>query len=1197
MSRIFISHSSDDNREALALQQWLLCNHWSPEDIFLDTDPSHGIRVGEKWRNILKARVKTCEAVVVLVSPSWSSSTWCDRELTSGTNWDKPIFGVVIKQVAQNNKLAELMAEWQLCDLVDKHPLEEIHFKYNDKSDCVSFSVEGLKRLRLGLENIGIGSQYFPWPPEWQPEREPYRGLSPLEAEDAAVFFGRDAEILSVLDELRAMRAGVDKRVLVILGASGAGKSSFLRAGLLPRLERSDKRFFPLQSIRPGIEPIFGGEGLAESLYKPFKHQADASLGGFKEIIEKNPVKGVLSILARIGGMAVERFQRHGAAGVDISPTIVIPFDQADELFNPDAGQEARKLLKVLGVMLRVNNLMTQGEVPVRICLILIFTIRSDRYGPLQTSVALKSIRNAVLVDLKPISPAYFTEIIKKPAERAAKSGPPLDVEPKLVERLVEDSKQGADALPLLGLTLQRLYHNRKRKDKLAYEDYDRHMSLGNVIRSVVDDVLDRNESVRERQLEILHAAFIPCLATINPQNEQPLRRLAGMEDLPEESHVLIEALVQARLLVKKYESQRAVIEVAHEALLRNWDVLAVWLEAERKNLIDVEMLEHDVMAWEKNGQKYSWMLKEERLAVAEALLAMPRFKKRLAYCQGFIAESRRNEDLRRNDEIEGERRNAEREQQRRKQVEKDGEIIAGLGIAILVAAVVLAWMYSKARDAALSEGAMRLTLGAQYILYVDNEEERALLGLLAANRIYAGLGGGDRREEVRHSIYPLENNNESFINKALRGGLARIANVVKFVAPGQRVIGVGFECNDPDGVVFGDESGMVWRWRLDGKAGVKVRPDMMVNKISAVGIQSFIAKRNIDGNDEGLCVVRAVFPSVDGKLIFWSSLDNSRGEKETSNFENGFSAEIIALDRWEHLIAAGNSDGTVRVWNAENGRLVAQPLLGHGFPVWAVAFSHDGNLLVSGDEQGEMRVWDLRSGKLIAEVNRGYGAKVTKLIFLGDNNHFFSSHLDGTLRLWNIKLNRMVGEPLKIGDDRAFGFSISSDESRLVVGDSNGVLKLWDFSNDLSMKSDGDKNVLLSHWMGNDFLGKTLQVHGHRGPIEIIVFNPGGDRIISYGVDRTMRLWEIDNLNPLSVPTVGKGKNSKASEGAMGVTDSSITLQTGVGSPRLEPLDIQLCAKMGRNMSAKEWEVMVSAEFEYQEQCYDLPKSADDFY
>ena len=133
------------------------------------------------------------------------------------------------------------------------------------------FRQRGWQRLKHGLEEAGLDARHFAWPPPTDPNRPPYRGLRPLEAEDAGIFFGRGAPIVEALDTLRGLRDGAAPRLLVILGASGAGKSSFLRAGLFPRLARDDRTFFPLPIIRPERAAISGETGLLRALEGAFE--------------------------------------------------------------------------------------------------------------------------------------------------------------------------------------------------------------------------------------------------------------------------------------------------------------------------------------------------------------------------------------------------------------------------------------------------------------------------------------------------------------------------------------------------------------------------------------------------------------------------------------------------------------------------------------------------------------------------------------------------------------------------------------------------------------------------------------------------------------------------------------------------------------------------------------------------------------
>ena len=130
------------------------------------------------------------------------------------------------------------------------------------------FSADGLARLLRGLREAGIGAEYFPWPPEDDPKRVPYRGWQSMEDADAAVFFGRDPQILRGLDALRGMRTTGVESLFVILGPSGVGKSSFLRAGLLPRLRRDHRNFLVADIVRPERAAVTGDHGLAQAIWQ-----------------------------------------------------------------------------------------------------------------------------------------------------------------------------------------------------------------------------------------------------------------------------------------------------------------------------------------------------------------------------------------------------------------------------------------------------------------------------------------------------------------------------------------------------------------------------------------------------------------------------------------------------------------------------------------------------------------------------------------------------------------------------------------------------------------------------------------------------------------------------------------------------------------------------------------------------------------
>jgi TIR domain len=402
LSRLFISHSSANNAAAIALAKWL--SEQGYNDLYLDIDPDRGTAPGERWQQALKAAADRCEAVLFLVSPAWLDSKWCLAEFLLAKALDKRIFGLIIEPVPFERVPGEMTAEWQLCDLTGEDGLRT--FEIGAKRGRVAFREVGLDLLLRGLKRSGLDAKSFPWPPSDEPKRAPFRGLRALEPQDAAIFFGRDAAIVRALDRIRGLvKVGVVK-LLVALGASGSGKSSFLRAGLWPRLGRDDVNFLPLPVIRPQTAVINGSEGLAVALSGEFERLGDPRTPGrIKEALAQGS-DAFGRLLDELSGQAKCRHVSVDAIKAD--PAIILSLDQAEELFNPDGAVEAKEFLElVAGVLAPADG------VPAR-PLLLIATMRSDRYELLQSDPRLSAIKQD-LFNLPPLPPAEFKSVIERP--------------------------------------------------------------------------------------------------------------------------------------------------------------------------------------------------------------------------------------------------------------------------------------------------------------------------------------------------------------------------------------------------------------------------------------------------------------------------------------------------------------------------------------------------------------------------------------------------------------------------------------------------------------------------------------------------------------------------------------------------------------------------------------------------------------
>ncbi len=688
MARIFLSHSSQDNFAAIALRNWLAGEGW--DDIFLDLDPEHGISAGERWERKLHEAANRCEAVIFLVSSHWLESGWCTKEYALACGLNKKLFAVLIdpgKTIA--DLPPEMTGTWQVIDLARRQDMQIFRVPDPDSHEerHVTFSREGLRRLKRGLEKAGLDPKFFAWPPPNEPNRAPYRGLQPLEAADTGIFFGRDAPIIEFSDALRGLRTGTPPRLLVILGASGAGKSSFLRAGLLPRLARDDSHFLPLRPIRPERAALTGENGLLAALEAVFPDRTRADL----RAAIKAGAAGVRPLLAELADKAF----RQTLADADGSkpPTIVIAIDQAEELFRSEGAEEGAALLDL------VRDLTAADDPAV----IVIFVIRSDSYDSLQNAKPLEDLPQKPL-SLPPMPRNTYREVIEGPAKRVVEAGGRLAIEPQLIDRLLEDIEKGGgkDALPLLAFTLEQLYLEYGRAGVLQLKDYETFGGLKGAINAAVERAFrhaDKDPRIpqdRAAREALLRRGLIPWLAGVDPDTKSPRRNIARRSDVPTEAVPLIDLLIEERLLstdtvlekdATGKEVRIATIEPAHEALLRQWGLLENWLAEDFGLLATLEGVKRAARDWDANGRAEAWLAHQgQRLAEAQGLDARSDIAARLdATDRGYLAQCRALEDARR---AEAEQRRKEREEEQARRL-ADAEKLAAANRRIAVATSV----------------------------------------------------------------------------------------------------------------------------------------------------------------------------------------------------------------------------------------------------------------------------------------------------------------------------------------------------------------------------------------------------------------------------------------------------------------------------------------------------------------------------
>ena len=545
MARIFISHSSRDNDAADRMMAWLASQGF--ENALLDKDKTTGIPPGGDWERTLYREVEQSQAVVIIQTPNWLASKWCFAEFTQARALGKAIFPAI---------------EAPTGDTLISPDIQTLNLM-SDRDG-------GLERLKRELVRIALDAQGgF----AWDSTRPPFPGLLAFQEEDAAVYFGRDDDIRRLIERLDARRAQGGAKLIALLGSSGSGKSSLLRAGVIPRLKRAGRNWIVVPAMRPRIHPV-------DELARALATASNPPLDWAKLRDDLSGADPARALDAFAGDLRVK-----AGAG---EAQILLPIDQVEELFGVAEPDEARRFLEILSRALSEN-----------LPFMAVMTMRSDFLGQLQSATALTARFEEF--SLGPMPLARVPQIIEGPARIAG-----LGVEDAFVQQAAGDAET-EDALPLLAFALRELLDRSPNKSLTlvgytALGDEKAGLTpLENAVRRAADEVL-ADAKPGDDELTALRDSFVPAMVRVNYEGEY-VRRPARLDELPAKAQPLLERLAKARLLVLRQDGDARVVEVAHEALLRKWPLLKSWLDSALAFLIGKQQLEQDLRDWDQAAE------------------------------------------------------------------------------------------------------------------------------------------------------------------------------------------------------------------------------------------------------------------------------------------------------------------------------------------------------------------------------------------------------------------------------------------------------------------------------------------------------------------------------------------------------------------------------------------------------------------
>jgi WD40 repeat protein/tetratricopeptide (TPR) repeat protein len=958
-------------------------------------------------------------------------------------------------------------------------------------------------------------------PRRWK--ENPFRGLEVFDFEHAPIFHGRTKEIGAVLEALQVQLSEHRPFVLVV-GPSGSGKSSLVRAGVLPLLTQPETiegiGLWRWAVTRPGA----GGresdcfDALAGALLE------SPALPALANLESTDAVRDLATELRDHSdsiGLRLRDALDHAAREWKIQQThslteterqfreagrpddadsireqrerlelprarLALVIDQLEELFTSGFSSDIQK--KYVGT---IAGLACSGRVFV------IATLRSDFYHSYQQFPDLIELSSpAGKVDLRPPSGNDIGNMIRLPAEAAGlqfeedqKSGQRLD------QALAEVATVTPESLPLLEHVLSLLYEAQASRsdDLLRWSDYRELGELRGALAKHAEAVFNTLQPHEQTAFPVI----MRRLVTLGQGEEEvpnrrtvPYRDFAVSTDPDAGTRAFVDLFIKERLLVADTDPQgEMTVTVAHEALLREWQRVKVWLKENREFLRMRDRLDASLRLWHNRGKQKDDLLRPG-LPLAEGEKLVKDFEASLSleainYVRASISERRRH---------------------RRVQEGVRYTILAAItGLAIFAG---LQWFRAERqrqseaqalRSEAESAAKLKEQLKqASWASFNQAERQFQLKEWDEAIALLARAIKFDPTNQVvsQRFFHELIAHREKALPIPLRSFVHHdVVYHASFDGDGARILTASW-----------DKTAKLWETG-SGKLVMTFAHSAAVNT----------AKFGPDGT-------RVVTASADKTAKLW---DAASGRILGSfNHQDSVTDATLSPDGVE--IATASADKTAKLWEVSSGKLIAT--LAHQGVVNTVAFSPDGKRILTASADKTAKLWDAVSGALITSFS--HQGIVYFALFSPDGSRILTTSADRTAKLWDASSASLLGTFTH--QDGVYYAAFSPDGTRVISASADKTAKLWETASAklvvtlaheggvyrVAFSSDGERIVTAS-WDRTAKLwttsGKLIASFAHQDELEDVAFSPDGSQVLTASWDKTVKLWEARMGEPVA--------------------------------------------------------------------------------
>ncbi len=972
--------------------------------------------------------------------------------------------------------------------------------------------------------------------------RSPYKGLEAFNEEDADLFFGREKWVEDLVGRVK------ESRTLFITGPSGSGKSSLVRAGLIPALKKeSISAGWLYGTLKPGRDSI-------EAMGNMFSRLKDPGLGKY---LRENA--GQVSVLHECAESALsERTDQR----------LVLFVDQFEEVFTQLSKDKAQTFINLLDYAATVEN----GRV------IILFSMRSDFVPNCATSPQLNALLNQQFVQIGAMEPEELVSAIAQPALRVG-----LKIDPDLIAQIINDMKGEPGALPLMQFALKDLFDAEQAKGgmiALTLSDYLEHGGI--------NQALERHANASLAQLtdyekELARSVFSGLIEI--GRGTQDTRRIALSNELipagaqADTVKTVVQKLANARLIT----TDATTVTISHEKLIDAWPWLRKLVNENRDAIALQNEIVADAKEWEEQKRDPSYLYSGARLATAREKMN----EQKLALsglAQDFVKQSVVLQDAERK----------ARDTLRRR-------ITVGLvsGIAIALALAVFGLAQARLATNNAFEAQVNLSIAETVQVDADNNAATAIANEHEANRQAQISRAGELaalaiqvqdQQPIVSDLLGVEAFrllDSARTRTVLLNNLNAKAGAIQYLSSDYGTpIQLAYS---PDGKILAalyrpvNGSGYIVFWDMEtyqmigqplslDASSLAFRPDgkilaagMGMGYVSLIDAKSLnLLKKTLQQpiSPQGYIVsVNQVVFSPDGKtlaagsgdgvIVLWDSetfqqigepLHGATGS--LSGFAFSPDSSVLAIGEvdntitlWDvrtrqqlgsplqrnsdskleriysvafspdgRMLASTGSDHTIKLWDTKSHQLIGEPLRAHNDIISSLAFSIDGKILASGSSDETVILWDTTTRQPIEKPLDGHGGSVTSIAFSPDGKTIVSGSSDTTIILWSIQKQWLVAEPLK-GDIGLVTFSpiggkFATASSSVVVASviNNGMsmITLWELST--------------RQPIAPPLLAET-------GFVRSIAFSPDGHILASGNANGTINLWNVDNHELIGQP------------------------------------------------------------------------------